>query len=225
MGHLLRAARGSSPLSRGIPLALLHKLPPAGIIPALAGNTRPLHGSSPGLRDHPRSRGEYPCTASSIIARLGSSPLSRGIRPNGCGKSFCMGIIPALAGNTRGHRRVARCPRDHPRSRGEYLGLLLRGPVDRGSSPLSRGILRPPTPASGAPRIIPALAGNTWTTSSRASRTGDHPRSRGEYRAGANRLYGCAGSSPLSRGIPCRAASALAAWGIIPALAGNTAAS
>ena len=50
----------------------------------------------------------------------------------------------------------------------------------------------------------------------------DHPRSRGEYFAEACRDLLHEGSSPLSRGIPCHVITAVAANGIIPALAGNT---
>ena len=50
----------------------------------------------------------------------------------------------------------------------------------------------------------------------------DHPRSRGEYRARKAKPRTPQGSSPLSRGIPCHVITAVAANGIIPALAGNT---
>ena len=73
--------------------------------------------------------------------------------------------------------------RDHPRSRGEYTGNLLIGLSDKGSSPLSRGILNLRAVEGGDERIIPALAGNTWTAWSTPIRPRDHPRSRGEYGA------------------------------------------
>ena len=70
---------GSSPLSRGIPHQW--RLGPAttGIIPALAGNTFDPAMVGGRLRDHPRSRGEYPDSSASNSTPSGSSPLSRGI--------------------------------------------------------------------------------------------------------------------------------------------------
>ena len=112
--------------------------------------------------------------------------------------------------------------RDHPRSRGEYWCRSSRSSQSTGSSPLSRGIQTPPSPAGLFVRIIPALAGNTHTMADGCGFQQDHPRSRGEYVAVPGAFALQAGSSPLSRGIrPCEQS-----WpgspGIIPALAGNT---
>ena len=111
---------------------------------------------------------------------------------------------------------------DHPRSRGEYTEVLRGPPRPPGSSPLSRGILRGGTPRSHSPGIIPALAGNTPRAPQPATRRGDHPRSRGEYRGGEPGRLHQNGSSPLSRGIQDGAVSWGHGSGIIPALAGNT---
>ena len=91
---------GSSPLSRGI----LKRDQATGrlrrIIPALAGNTpvpvRPRNCHT----DHPRSRGEYSGVRLIRASAIGSSPLSRGILPQGRDAPYAAGIIPALAGNT-----------------------------------------------------------------------------------------------------------------------------
>ena len=72
----------------------------------------------------------------------------------------------------------------------------------QGSSPLSRGILVSGRRRCGRGRIIPALAGNTPTSVRDAPRPGDHPRSRGEYKACTALARRSQGSSPLSRGIP-----------------------
>ena len=173
--------RGSSPLSRGIP----HIAPQATafhrIIPALAGNTQPLRRGMNTMRDHPRSRGEYCFIGINYEARVGSSPLSRGIlvgcpvvHPN-------IRIIPALAGNTSLPIVSDSYTADHPRSRGEYGLDLGSDLVEYGSSPLSRGILAAPFCHQSRYRIIPALAGNTWSTKPETSLARDHPRSRGEY--------------------------------------------
>ena len=111
---------GSSPLSRGILDKKFFVCGDVRIIPALAGNTSPLHAGKRLLTDHPRSRGEYLARVYVTRGDAGSSPLSRGILLVQRRVGACDRIIPALAGNTR---RVAsaRAPlRDHPRSRGEY---------------------------------------------------------------------------------------------------------
>ena len=92
-----------------------------------------------------------------------------------------------------------------------------------GSSPLSRGIpvqLRSVHPEQ---RIIPALAGNTYSHSPRGFGFRDHPRSRGEYAMAPANVDLAPGSSPLSRGIHTQSTSRPPGRGIIPALAGNTA--
>ena len=131
---------GSSPLSRGILPRDRRFKRLIGIIPALAGNTISSHLVRDRRGDHPRSRGEYDWVAVALRREHGSSPLSRGILRHWHDTPVVQGIIPALAGNTRGRRRARKPGRDHPRSRGEYgrsdphpQGLL-------GSSPLSRGI-------------------------------------------------------------------------------------
>ena len=91
-----------------------------------------------------------------------------------------------------------------------------------GSSPLSRGIHPQRCSSLGPPRIIPALAGNTCSRANRPFSTTDHPRSRGEYWLPPWGLFGCLGSSPLSRGIQRPPAITSACSRIIPALAGNT---
>ena len=97
-----------------------------------------------------------------------------------------------------------------------------RSVYNEGSSPLSRGILRPVQIRRRIPGIIPALAGNTyWVRPSRAS-ISDHPRSRGEYPPPRRLGDRAAGSSPLSRGILGGAFQGLSQARIIPALAGNT---
>ena len=176
--------RGSSPLSRGIPVEIV--------------------GWFCRGRDHPRSRGEYEVHQASACCFFGSSPLSRGIRLTGGVKAESTGIIPALAGNTcSGYRRGWRCP-DHPRSRGEYMASRMPRVLRGGSSPLSRGIPAGVLISSSRARIIPALAGNTGPARTGCTASPDHPRSRGEYGGYAGEDASEDGSSPLSRGIHLR---------------------
>ena len=213
---------GSSPLSRGIHILVQGMRVTRGIIPALAGNTPRYRGLSKLLTDHPRSRGEYLFTPTRTPFTSGSSPLSRGIprileryRP-------FRRIIPALAGNTPWPARKSRNQRDHPRSRGEYIGRDEPNGTIHGSSPLSRGIHTQPNRTRGPNRIIPALAGNTAAAGLYDVTRPDHPRSRGEYLDAAESDIKQAGSSPLSRGIRRNLLSLAHQDRIIPALAGNT---
>ena len=172
--------------------------------------------------DHPRSRGEYGSWVTWLAHQPGSSPLSRGIRGPHPGRIRSAGIIPALAGNTNQRFRVTFQRSDHPRSRGEYLGVFPSQRGFRGSSPLSRGIHAIAALRPQYVRIIPALAGNTCSRRGRLLRLTDHPRSRGEYPRRPANPGRSAGSSPLSRGIQGRQDRRNQPLRIIPALAGNT---
>ena len=152
--------------------------------------------------DHPRSRGEYAPS-----------------RQRNTGEQW---IIPALAGNTFGCATVTPLTGDHPRSRGEYCDFSLLCIDGLGSSPLSRGIRDTYDYHAVRLGIIPALAGNTYMAGFLSVWFGDHPRSRGEYRAVTIRVRRGSGSSPLSRGIPRLEVRKGANQRTIPALAGNT---
>ena len=140
---------GSSPLARGLRGRPVLGGLPHGIIPARAGFTVSWLIEPSWLRDHPRSRGVYPCRMSDVETPAGSSPLARGLPPPSPGQpgwtpdhprsrgvyavpvAGCApgaGIIPARAGFTR--RRYDTCTSgpDHPRSRGVYP----RGGSERG---------------------------------------------------------------------------------------------
>ena len=213
---------GSSPLSRGIPRRRGARGSPARIIPALAGNTGVTNPSRRARTDHPRSRGEYSRNRIKFRQGAGSSPLSRGIQIMHVRESLADRIIPALAGNTAAHVTAGRHRWDHPRSRGEYWVQSVGMDSCRGSSPLSRGILRIPHRPSRLRRIIPALAGNTRPPINPGQSQRDHPRSRGEYAVGGTQPREPRGSSPLSRGIQAGESTRGLTGGIIPALAGNT---
>ena len=138
---------GSSPLSRGIPRAVNPGPEATRIIPALAGNTLASGCLGPTIADHPRSRGEYHPILLIKQSIEGSSPLSRGIPLPPLLLALTPGIIPALAGNTCPTSFGVGGGEDHPRSRGEYSDHHEYNERRRGSSPLSRGILRGRTPS------------------------------------------------------------------------------
>ena len=176
-----RPRSGSSPLSRGIPFLVPQILFALRIIPALAGNTEHNEPAIEKDLDHPRSRGEYILVSNIFRTAQGSSPLSRGILLHHTISQLILGIIPALAGNTKTQGNTRPPDTDHPRSRGEYVHGAFRINRTSGSSPLSRGIRVSKNTWVFNVRIIPALAGNTSNVCAIPRFVADHPRSRGEY--------------------------------------------
>ena len=91
-----------------------------------------------------------------------------------------------------------------------------------GSSPLTRGKLRPHAEADQAPGLIPAHAGKTSRSPARAGTPRAHPRSRGENPDGGKYTAGRSGSSPLTRGKHQADRPRRRKDGLIPAHAGKT---
>ena len=91
-----------------------------------------------------------------------------------------------------------------------------------GSSPLARGLLRPPHPVLTRLRIIPARAGFTLISALGNAKRTDHPRSRGVYTKKVPTFPSTSGSSPLARGLLEGGCPRGHVDGIIPARAGFT---
>ena len=117
---LPRPVTGSSPLARGLHLAVVVLAVRGGIIPARAGFTSSRSSRTSRARDHPRSRGVYCRYSVPINFMLGSSPLARGLRGHVAGPRRPPRIIPARAGFTAHHDGEHPLLGDHPRSRGVY---------------------------------------------------------------------------------------------------------
>ena len=214
--------RGSSPLARGLRVAVAPQVEDLRIIPARAGFTeRGAHGRGAD-QDHPRSRGVYPGSRVTMIRIVGSSPLARGLRVSGRERSPCGGIIPARAGFTETGAVSAAPGRDHPRSRGVYREGIRVDQANVGSSPLARGLLGLHGARLQGLRIIPARAGFTSLEQVGKREEEDHPRSRGVYLSTTWPGMGSPGSSPLARGLPHRHGAEPVGEGIIPARAGFT---
>ena len=174
-------AAGSSPHTRGAPPGPCALARALGIIPAYAGSTAFASSHFALSTDHPRIRGEHALMRPDVALAAGSSPHTRGAPPGPCALARALGIIPAYAGSTAGHRPRGGCPADHPRIRGEHSRRRrIRTPL-AGSSPHTRGA--PPWRGSGpfGIRIIPAYAGSTNTWRTTPPSTPDHPRIRGEH--------------------------------------------
>ena len=197
----LAAARGSSPLARGLQLGSARARGAVGIIPARAGFTAWPAEPRRVRSDHPRSRGVYIPLTHPHRASTGSSPLARGLPSPPAGPARAHGIIPARAGFTLAPLGRRSRARDHPRSRGVYSPFCTDTNLHPGSSPLARGL--------HFPYSLPTF-------------TRDHPRSRGVYIALAASSVSPGGSSPLARGLLRRDLALFRGRRIIPARAGFT---
>ena len=152
----------------------------------------------------------------------GSSPHTRGARPDPHRDPRGSGIIPAYAGSTPTPNFTRLVPPDHPRIRGEHPSCSRSSTPTVGSSPHTRGAQKVfvTDPVDGG--IIPAYAGSTGGAGSRRRLHGDHPRIRGEHGAAQDACDGGEGSSPHTRGAHRLALHELALERIIPAYAGST---
>ena len=92
-----------------------------GIIPTYAGCTRPTLNPGRGAPDHPRIRGVHRPQRRRGSGRSGSSPHTRGARPDQHRAMPRGRIIPAYAGCTRGSYPPMNRWRDHPRIRGVHV--------------------------------------------------------------------------------------------------------
>ena len=131
-------------------------------------------------------------------------------------------IIPARAGFTRAWQRSPSAQQDHPRSRGVYRRVISEMCMNRGSSPLARGLRMLVWVGGVRSGIIPARAGFTGRGTAAATPSSDHPRSRGVYAYARVRADRRGGSSPLARGLRGATHPGGAPSWIIPARAGFT---
>ena len=201
----MRSARGwrvggSSPLTRGKRLALLHRRLESRLIPTHAGKTCRGSVKWPTWRAHPHSRGENRHDPRFPVRDRGSSPLTRGKQAVNKLFQFGEGLIPTHAGKTHQLPTPQQPERAHPRSRGENHTARRGDDHVAGSSPLTRGKPDQLHRADHARRLIPAHAGKTFCGNDCGTHCSAHPRSRGENRGGSRCRCCCPGSSPLTRG-------------------------
>ena len=192
--------RGSSPLMRGKPEHAGRNLRRRGLIPAHAGKTRACRAEPTSTRAHPRSRGENPPPLEVPKYAMGSSPLTRGKPGRVHGVTERLGLIPAHAGKTPGHRTTTLSAKAHPRSCGENMAMPRSVRSRTGSSPLTRGKHELNLRSGLTERLIPAQAGKTKFPVSCLVALGAHPRSRGENLRFGGLVPPDDGSSPLTRG-------------------------
>ena len=181
-GSALADPSGSSPLARGLPSVTVALALGARIIPARAGFTATAASRSSKRRDHPRSRGVYPPSATTSPIGTRIIPARAGFTARACARRGCDGDHPRSRGvyrlaccagcRRRGSSPLARGLRwwwflarrlgtDHPRSRGVYSMACGSWEYFLGSSPLARGLPPPGGTGGAAGGIIPARAGFT----------------------------------------------------------------
>ena len=202
---------GSSPRARGAQFGNALGVAPVGIIPACAGSTCGRGRRAPRTPDHPRVRGEHSIPRPLSAPTPGSSPRARGAPGVAVHPLLTPGIIPACAGSTRRTPRPSLRARDHPRVRGEHVGVVAVGQEEEGSSPRARGARRRGCSRPGGGGIIPACAGSTTSPDVREHLIQDHPRVRGEHLEVLDLIGELAGSSPRARGAQGRKGSG--PWG------------
>ena len=157
------------------------------------------------------------------MAEDGSSPHTRGAL-NGANIGYkARRIIPAYAGSTGPGATRSTGRKDHPRIRGEHL-LAARGyPALRGSSPHTRGALRPEYLPKGGVGIIPAYAGSTsFEPSFHGGLTGSSPHTRGALPIGDWNSATRADHPRIRGEHHCHLRPVFERIGIIPAYAGST---
>ena len=152
----------------------------------------------------------------------GSPPHARGRHPRRRLNLIKHRITPACAGKTLPNEFEVFVNLDHPRMRGEDDDRRRRRGHDAGSPPHARGRPRPCLHCKQNCRITPACAGKTRYIERVLIESGDHPRMRGEDRAGTSRRRRGAGSPPHARGRPRLRTATCPLPGITPACAGKT---
>ena len=212
---------GSSPLTRGKLSQISCGEAVVRIIPAHAGKTFPRVELNHHETAHPRSRGENYAWCGAFQVWGGSSPLTRGKPGIARLARNRRRLIPAHAGKTG-----RRCPPwdptgAHPRSRGENGKTTLVGPLQVGSSPLTRGKPSAKVTTSLSLGLIPTHARKTLRGSRPPAGSRAHPHSRGENVEPLHRVAVHEGSSPLTRGKPTDKVGGGVGDGLIPAHTGK----
>ncbi len=213
---------GSSPRMRGKPAQRVLRRQTTRIIPAHAGQTFARRRAACSGTDHPRACGANALFIERKVLRTGSSPRMRGKRGVIVIVHVAERIIPAHAGQTKSLAALAALAADHPRACGANAVSTAAFMWPCGSSPRMRGKRLAKRNVHGIVRIIPAHAGQTGITRSKALGTADHPRTCGANWPGTTQQNTAVGSSPHMRGKPRTRGASGSVARIIPAHAGQT---
>ncbi len=196
------ASSGSSPPTRGTPVATAIVGVAIRFIPAHAGNTVVSCSPYVARAVHPRPRGEHKAAERGTTSTSGSSPPTRGTPGAGIRRQSGSRFIPAHAGNTREILYRQDAPAVHPRPRGEHINANDFQITIDGSSPPTRGTPHAHQVHVLGLRFIPAHAGNTQLAMPCGFPPAVHPRPRGEHIKRKRNGNDHDGSSPPTRGTP-----------------------
>ena len=170
------------------------------IIPAHAGQTPCPKAGVLQWTDHPRACGANFKTWVKQTENHGSSPRMRGKRVRARASATRARIIPAHAGQTHRMQRGFMAGPDHPRACGANVHTAYQLRFPAGSSPRMRGKRLHDRCHRQRGRIIPAHAGQTFTSENGLASLTDHPRACGANATNAELKAGLTGSSPRMRG-------------------------
>ena len=223
MAERLTLTLGLSPLARGNRVHEHGGAVFVGPIPARAGQPPSPSSCSPATRAYPRSRGATHPFGCWLCPFEGLSPLARGNHRQSRLHAGWRGPIPARAGQPPTDDSKATLWRAYPRSRGATDTARREGIRALGLSPLARGNRRWRRGCNGAPRPIPARAGQPLLEGEAHVQLRAYPRSRGATRAGRVMAVMLMGLSPLARGNRQAPALQRSLKGPIPARAGQPA--
>ena len=193
-----------------------------GITPAHAGKSQLLTGQADSPRDHPRTCGEKLKPNMKRRRSMGSPPHMRGKARKFSGLVANNGITPAHAGKSPHRLRSISPERDHPRTCGEKVNVLVPVLLLVGSPPHMRGKDERRPEGRGGGGITPAHAGKSFARFSTFSRHWDHPRTCGEKCQPSSGLLHAMGSPPHMRGKGTMILDSGILTGITPAHAGKS---
>ena len=152
----------------------------------------------------------------------GSSPRGRGKHYQTRRLRRRRRLIPARAGKTSPGPRNGATSGAHPRAGGENLRIAALAFRGHGSSPRGRGKLAERDGGGRGVGLIPARAGKTSGSQTRAGASRAHPRAGGENPGQMGAGIVGAGSSPRGRGKRYVSEDGLTNGRLIPARAGKT---
>ena len=199
-GDAVGGVTGSSPHTRGTQPFDPELEPGERFIPAYAGNACPGRRRRAGPSVHPRIRGERLVRWKTSARTRGSSPHTRGTRPNLSASELGNRFIPAYAGNAMVTTVSAGLNAVHPRIRGERNIAKQIDTDPGGSSPHTRGTRSRRAAPLWRNRFIPAYAGNAARSRRPSTCPPVHPRIRGERAMFSLVKPVYCGSSPHTRG-------------------------
>ena len=192
-------------------------------IPAHAGKTPTFDYPHGRTSEHPRARGENIERPLQPLGSLGTSPRTRGKRDNRFLRRCTGRNIPAHAGKTVTYFSGRRTTKEHPRARGENNTSIKLAANCTGTSPRTRGKRGGGGADFLGARNIPAHAGKTRHQRQGHVEGEEHPRARGENSDLVSGSIFSSGTSPRTRGKPCRTHPHPVRHRNIPAHAGKTA--